>query len=156
MKKLLVAVGVVLLCVIVTGVAGFSIISYRCVKLDKSSKAYIDEVIPRIISSWNSQELISRASPEFLNDVPKEKLDNLFKWFSARLGTLKIYAGSKGSSFIKISPSGKIEIASYVAQSVFEKGEAQIKIDVIQHNNKWQMLGFYVNSPALFPTGNIK
>lgn len=149
MKRLLLVLGVIFLCIIVIGVIGFSIAAYHGTKLDKSSKAYVDEVAPIIISSWNVQELINRASPEFLNVVPRDKLDAMFKMLSDKLGALKSYKGSKGGSFMNLSQSGKVITASYVVKATFEKADAEIKISIIQHNEKWQLLEFRVNSKAL-------
>lgn len=151
MKKLFIILGVIFLCIIVIGVIVFSIAAYHGTKLDKSSKAYLDEVIPVIVSSWNSQELIYHASPELLKIMPRDKVDGMFKMFSEKLGGLKKYKGSKGDSFVNFSSSGKVITASYVVQAAFEKADAEIKISIIQHNNKWQILEFFVNSEALMP-----
>ena len=151
MKKLLIVLGIIFVCIIVIGVIGSSIAAYHGTKLDKNSKAYVDEVIPVIVSSWNSQELIYRASPELLKIMPQDKVDGMFKMLSGKLGGLKKYKGSKGSSFVNFSSSGKVITASYVVQAAFEKADAEIKISIIQHNNKWQILEFFVNSATLMP-----
>jgi hypothetical protein len=151
MKKLFMTLGVIFLCIIVIGIIGFSIAAYHGTKLDKSSKAYVDKIAPLIISSWNSKELVNRASPELLKAVPQDKWNAMFKMFSKKLEALKEYKGSKGDSFMNFSPVGKVITAIYIAQATFEKGNAEIKISIIQHNEKWQLLGFYVNSPALMP-----
>jgi hypothetical protein len=151
MKKPFIVLGEIFLCIILIGAIVFSVAVYNGAKLDKSSKAYVDAVAPSIISSWNSQELIKRASPAFLKVTPQDKLDTMFKMFSAKLGALKEYKGSKGSSSISLSPYGKIVTASYIVRATFEKADAEIKISIIQYNEEWQVLEFSVNSKASMP-----
>ena len=151
MKKIFIVLGVIFLCIIIIGVIGFSITAYHGTKLDKTSKAYVDEVIPIIVSSWDSRELINRASPELLEVLSKDQLRDLFATFSKKLGRLKDYKESKGDALIKVSPKGKIITASYIAQLAFEKADAEVKIGLIQHNEKWQLLEFRVKSDAFTP-----
>lgn len=152
MKKFFVILGFVFLCIIVAGIIGFCIAAYHGTKLDKSSKAYVDEVTPLIISTWNSDELFNRASPELLKVAPREKLDAFFKVFAEKLGPLKEYKDSKGSSFMRITPSGKVVTASYLVEATFTQGDAQIRVSIIQHDEKWQFLEFFVDSDALMPS----
>jgi len=138
--------GVIFLGIIIAGVIGFAVVAYQGTKLDKSSKAYVDRVAPIIISSWNLQELMDHASPELLKMTPHDKLDSTFKMFSEKLGTLKEYKGSEGSSLMHLFPT--VITAKYIARATFEKGNAEIRISIIRHNKKWQLVGFYVDSKA--------
>src|SRR5476649_2090265 len=99
MKKLLSIVGGICL-VLILGVAAFiGYAAYQGRGLDASSKAYVDENVPTIISTWSKQELLTRASPQLLkvvNEKP-EQLDQLFRMFS-KLGAMRSYDGSKGDS----------------------------------------------------------
>lgn len=150
MKKVLTALGAIFICLIVVGVIFFSGLYYFTSRLDKEAEAYIDEVIPRIATSWNSKELIDHASPEFLQVVPAEKIEQLFDALSKQMGALKEYEGATGKVKIKISPRGKpIIIADYLAKAVFEKAPAKIQIQMIRHNDKWQIVGFLVRLRVL-------
>jgi hypothetical protein len=151
MKKLFVILGVVFFCIVITGVIGFCIAAYYGTKLDKSSKEYVDEVTPIIISSWNSNELMSRASPELLKVAPQDKVEAMFQMFAEKLGSLREYKGSKGGSFMNITPAGKVVTASYIVEASFPYGDAEIKVRVIQHHGKWQILEFFVNSESFMP-----
>jgi len=103
------------------------------------------EVVPIIITSWNSKELINRASPGFLHVTPEEKVELLFNTLSKQIGPLKEYKVTTGKVKIKITPKAKLlVIADYVAEADFEKAPAKIKIQIVRNNDKWQIVGFVV------------
>lgn len=149
MKKLLMVLGIIFICIIAIAVIGISIAAYQGTQLDKSSKAYVDEVTPVIISSWDPQEILSRSSPELQEVVSQDKLEAMFKMFSEKLGALKEFKGSEGDSLVRFSSKGKAVTASYIVQAAFEKADAKIKIGLVQHEGNWQFLEFRVNSEAL-------
>ena len=64
MKKILSAIGGVTLALIAVagGFIGYGI--YLGTKLDASSKAYVDQVIPEIVSVWSAESLKREASAE--------------------------------------------------------------------------------------------
>ena len=145
MKKILMILGAIFICLILAGVIVFSALYYFASGSDKEAEAYIDEVVPIIVASWNSKELINRTSPEFLHVVPAEKIELLFNALSKQMGPLEDYKGATGKVKIKISPRGKpIIIADYMADPVFEKAPAKIQIRMILQNDKWQIIGFRV------------
>jgi hypothetical protein len=78
----------------VIGFFGFLILRHFGSKLDAQSKAYIDAVVPKIVSHWEVQALMADASPELLEIAPREEMEPLFKAFSDKLGALKEYRGS--------------------------------------------------------------
>jgi predicted PurR-regulated permease PerM len=146
-KKILIALGALFLVLIVVGGSLISYFIYQGTKLDTSSKAYVDENVPKIVSGWSTQNLIDRASPELLRAVTPIQAAKLFQKLSA-LGPLRKYQGSIGQAgFSYTSKDGKVISANYVAKADFAKGEAEINIKLIQHNGSWQVLSFYVNSP---------
>jgi len=95
MKKTLAIFGVIILALVVLGAVCLVAVHAR---LDASSRAYVDMSIPRIISPWDQQQLSVRASSDYLKNVSDEQMAFDFKNFS-RLGKLKNYEGSKGTSF---------------------------------------------------------
>lgn len=154
MRKVLVLLGAALLVAIGWGIVGFGLFkvwSYSSA-LEKGSKSYVDEVVPRIVSSWNAAELMERAGPELLEAASPEKVEKIFRAFSDRLGPLKHYEGSQGQARTLITPqTGKVTTASYVADASFEKGKASIQLNLVMRDGRWQIVGFYVNSDALIP-----
>jgi len=151
MKKFLIVLGVTFL-VLVVVIAAF--IGYAAITgsaLDKQSKAYVDAAVPAIVSSWNEQELLSRASPEFQKAAKPADVDRLFRWFRT-LGQLQKYEGSQGQATINVTPqTGKEVSARYVAKALFEHGEASIEVGLIKRDDAWQITGFKLNSAALAP-----
>jgi hypothetical protein len=131
------------------GIIGFFAFQYLGSGLDRDTKAYVDEVVPIIAASWNSKELVNRASPELLRVASKERIETLFDVFSKRLGPLKEYRGSRGEAKILLTlQQGKVITGAYVADAVFEKGPATIQIRTIWRDDRWQILSFHVNSDA--------
>ncbi len=145
MKKVLMILGGTFISLIVVGAIVYSEFYYYASRLDKKARAYLDEVVPIIVTSWDSRELINRASPEFLQVYPAEKVDLLFDMLSKQVGSLEEYKGSTGQVKFTITSNGGLVIADYIANAVFEKAPAKIKIQMIRRNDEWQIAGFLVN-----------
>jgi len=127
------------------GAQGYS--AYMGNVLNPSSKEYVDESIPAIISTWSRDELVKRASPELRAIASNGQLDQLIAT-CAKLGTFQSYNGAIGRVNINISlQNGQVITASYIANATFKNGKAEIQIKLIRHNGAWQLLGFHVNSP---------
>ena len=149
MKRFLQVLGGLFLGVLVVVGALVGYAAHKGSKLDASSKSYVDQTLPVIAAKWSKDELLKRASPELLQQINAnpDQTDLLFGKFS-QLGELKSYDGSKGDSFVLVNPmKGKIITANYLARATFEHGDAQISIRLIQHDDQWQYLNFFVNSP---------
>ena len=146
MKKVLIFLGAIFIIAIVIVVLGIIFVAIKGSKLDKESKQYVDAAIVSIISGWNKQELVERASPELMAVTNDDDLDKLFVLFQ-RLGKLKEYKGSEGQSNISVTTQhGKVISANYVAETEFDAGPAEIKVTLIKHGNNWQVLRFNVDS----------
>ena len=146
MNKMLKVLGAVFLAILVGVVALIGYAAYSGPKLDASSKAYVDQVVPIIVSTWSPEEVLKRASPQFRQAVNDEQLKELLVKLS-KLGRLERYEGSKGDSNVSFtSQAGKVISATYVANAKFENGDAQINIRIIQLGGQWRLLSFYVNS----------
>jgi hypothetical protein len=149
MKKILIVSGIVFW-VLIFIVAAFFIWGMY---LDTTSKAFVDQNVPVIISTWSEQELLKKASPELKAVVSNEQSDKTWTGFT-KLGALKKYKGSKGSSYQNAAfltgKNGKrgYEItAKYVAEADFQNGRAKISIDLIRQSGEWKFYSFYVDSP---------
>lgn len=149
MKKILAVLGgVFLVLAAVIGVLlGYA--AYQGSGLDKSSKEYVDNNLPAILSSWSKDELLKRSSPQLLkviNEKP-EQLQQLFDKIS-KLGALKTYNGSKGQAMVYVDAiKGKSTTANYESDATFEHGQAHIAVRLVQTSGQWQFLLFNVNSP---------
>lgn len=146
MKKALMVLGGIFSVILVVGVIGFVFIATKGKTLDRESKEYVDVAVPAIVSQWNQQELLNRVSPEFMEATKDGDLDKLFTMFS-KLGAFQKYNGAEGQANISVtSKNGKVTTAAYVAKADFEKGPAEIQVTLIKHADKWQILGFRINS----------
>ena len=136
-----------LVALIVAGFIGYA--AYQGKNLDASSRAYVEENVPPIISTWSKDELLKRASPQLLkisSDDPG-KFDQLFKKLS-KLGAMQSFGDVKGDSNVSYTTdNGKVITASYMATGKFEHGEAKISMRLIQTSGQWQFLLLNVNSP---------
>jgi hypothetical protein len=151
MKKFFIILGSIFLAIIVLGAIGIAFVAIRGNALDKESKAYADSAIPAIVSTWSEKELLDRASPEFKTAVTIDQLDRLFRWVSG-LGRLEKCEPAQGQALMSATTqTGKRTSAQYTAKVTFQKGEATIKLGLIKHGDQWQILSFYVDSPALVP-----
>jgi len=153
MKRVLTIIGgfALIAILLVGGFIGYS--SYQGRALDASSKEYVDNNIPLIISSWSKDQLLNRASPQLLKVISEkpDEIDHLFAGF-AKLGAMRSYDGSKGDSNISYTNTdGKVITASYVAEAKFANGNARITVRLIQMSGSWQFLLFNVTSPLFSP-----
>ncbi|EKF75574.1 hypothetical protein A11A3_01847 [Alcanivorax hongdengensis A-11-3] len=148
MKKILMWVGGLFVAfILVVGV----IIAYMAFfvgpPLDSESETYVDNNIPAILSSWSSDALITRASPELLAAANKEQIHRLMDKLSA-LGGLQEYSPGQGEAHISLNLGGPNTVtAQYVSDAEFEHGHAKITTRLIKREGQWKILYFYVNSP---------
>jgi hypothetical protein len=85
------------LVIVVAGFVGYA--AYQGRGLDASSKAYVEENIPAIVSTWSKDELLKRSSPQLLKAINEKpgQLDQLFQKLSA-LGPMVSFGEVKGDS----------------------------------------------------------
>ena len=148
MQRILIVMGIVFLSILIIIILMVFFVLTGGRRLDMQSKKYMDSANISIISAWNMQELIKRASPELkaaTSDADLEKIFNLFR----KLGGLKKYNGCEGGTNVSLSTQhGKIITAEYVAKAEFDNGSATITVKLIKHANNWQILGFNIDSKA--------
>jgi hypothetical protein len=151
MKKFFIVLGSIFLAIIILGAVGIAVVAIKGSALDKESEAYADSAVPAIVSMWSEKALLDRASPEFKKAVTIDQLDRLFRWVGG-LGQLQKCEPAEGQAAMSATTqTGKRISAQYTAKAKFQKGEATIKLGLIKHDDHWQILSFYVDSPALVP-----
>jgi len=113
---------------------------------------YIQDAVPKIVTNWNSQELMDRATPELLAAVKKnDELDRLFIMFK-RLGSLKHLDQPEGTVVSSTyTGTGTVTFGNYKTHAEFEKGEARIEIQLRLVGDTWKINGFRIFSDALLP-----
>lgn len=151
MGKILAIVGGFVVIVVLAIVGFMAYALYASGGLDESSKRYVENNMPPIISTWSRDALMKRASPELRKAVDKQPklLSQLFRKLSG-LGPLIRFGKVDGSANISYTTeSGKVITATYTAKAKFKHGKADLKVRLIQHDGKWRILGFNVDSPIL-------
>jgi hypothetical protein len=150
LKKFLSIIGGLFLVLVLLAAGFFGYVAYQGRGLDASSKAYVEENTPAIISTWSKDELLKRSSPQLQKvvDEKPEQLDQLFQKLS-KLGPMQSFGEVKGySQVIYTTQGGKITTAAYVATAKFKNGEGRITIRLIQSPaGQWQFLLLNVDSP---------
>ena len=142
MKQIFVVVGITFSLCIVVGVAGFIYLSQVGSRLDTDSKAYVDDIIPRIAAHWDSQVMIDESSPALLKVAPDEQISKLCAVLKDSLGPLKEYKGALGEARVEITPHGKVTTAQYVVHAAFIKKDATFNVGLILEAGKWRLLEF--------------
>jgi hypothetical protein len=150
LKRFLSVIGGLFLVLVLLIAGFFGYAAYQGRGLDASSKAYVEENIPAIISTWSKDELLKRSSPQLLtiiNEKP-EQLDRLFQKLST-LGPMLSFGEVKGDSNVSYTTqNGKVTTAAYVAAAKFKNGEGRISARLIQSPaGQWQFLLFHVDAP---------
>jgi hypothetical protein len=150
LKRFLSIIGGLFLALVLLAAGFFGYVAYQGRDLDASSKAYVEENIPAIISAWSKDELLKRSSPQLrkmINEKP-EQSDQLFQKFS-KLGPMQSFGEVKGDSNVSYTTqNGKVTTAAYVVTAKFKNGEGSITARLIQSPaGQWQFLLFHVDSP---------
>lgn len=149
MKKLLSIIGgIALLAIFAIGfIWVVSIIQVP--KLNSSSKAYVENEMPLILSGWSADEIKRQSSPQLL-EVINESQDNFektIKWLS-KIGRLKSIGDIRGNAEIFYGIRyGEVQVADYDIGAKFEGGDAHIEVRLIKNSGKWKITYFHVNSP---------
>lgn len=125
---------------------GFWFLSVRGNVLNQESKTYADAAIPAIFGNCNENELLARESPELKQSLGQKQLDEIFQR-CASLGHLQKSEPAQGQSIM--SAMTHTIKARYSAKATFEKGDAEIDLELIKHGDQWQIAGFFVKSAAL-------
>ena len=152
MKKLFTILGIIFAAFIAIIVLAAAIFIPRALKLDHEATAYIQDAVPKIVTNWNSQELVDRATPELIAAAKKnDDLDRLFVMFR-QLGSFKQLDKPEGMVVSSAyTGEGTVTLGNYIAQADFEKGKATIKIQLRRVNDTWKINGFRINSDVFLP-----
>ena len=112
----------------------------------KTSKQFIQNIIPVILKDLDKNTFLKYASPEFLNAVNEEQVEKIFNVYK-KLGTFKKIVSAKGKIKVSLSfKKGKITYAKYEIKALYSTGEAKVKVVLIQHEKEWYIYYFKINS----------
>lgn len=151
MSKVLAIVGgiVVVVLVLSAGLSGYAV--YQGRGLDDSSRQYIEQNIPPILTTWSREELLKRGSPELLKvaaDHPAQ-VEHFFQKLST-LGALQSFGEVNGGADVTYTEQrGKTITANYVATAKFANADAKVSVRLVRISGQWRILLFRVDSPFL-------
>ena len=147
MKKFLSILGGCFVVILVVAGVALAIFIPRTLKLDREATSYLKEVVPKIVSPWNSRALMDRATPELAATVKSpDDLEVLLGIFQ-KLGPLKHLGEPKGVvTSTAYTGSGAATYGNYVVPAEFEGGNASIKVQLRRSGEEWKINGFHVNA----------
>lgn len=118
-------------------------------KVKQEIDNYLNIAIPEIISDWNYQEFVRRASPDFLKYVEEKELQTIFALCTKTLGKLTCYQVSKegfqSGGSIGSPTNWEIILANYQTVAIFEKGMTNIEIQVIKKQGSYLINSMNIN-----------
>ena len=119
-------------------------------KYDKSSKEYVETIIPKIISEWDYSTFIEYSHPNMSSSVDKENFENkIVTPIKNQLGEFISYNSSEGEATIR-NINGKTSIdAKYSSQVTFKNGNAVITVELLYINDIWVITKFNISSNEL-------
>jgi len=149
-RKFLIIVGATTSIMVLCAVVALGVLFYQARAFDRGSKSFVDTAVPAIVTKWNEDELLDRATPELRTSITSDQLKSSFRTFS-QVGPLIEYEGSQGQwNMSYVSATGTTVSAQYVAKARFQNGDAIFRIYLMRRDGRWLIQGFYVDTkPAI-------
>jgi hypothetical protein len=146
-------IGVVAVVVVAAILVGGKLSPERKIAPDADAKAYVDAAIPAICTSWDREQLIARASPDFaaaIQAIPSEFFDKL-----SSVGPLVKYEGATGHTNAVVYNGNAKTTADFKANAQFANGPATVEISLVRYNDSgWQISAFHIDPASqIGPTG---
>lgn len=151
LTKVLITVGALAIILLIAAASLILYVNSVVATMDKSSKEYVNEIVPAISTNWDENALKSRASREFMSSTNEAELHNFFALLEKKLGKMKVFMYANGYSNVFINLNKQEITAKYIAYTEFEKAKAQIIITLIRKDDTWEILGYRVNSEVFNP-----
>lgn len=150
-KKIFITLGVIFTVIIILLGSAFIFLNTYGKKYDKSSQEYLDDEVPKILT-FDRNYFNTVSSPEFKQTMSAEKTTEWLNFVSNNLGKFKKYNGCQGEAFLGtygLFPLKTKITANYICNADFENGQSVIKMTLIQHDGKWQVLGMYFSADSV-------
>ncbi len=109
--------------------------------VNKAASAYVDGLMPNVLTNWDDQVLLKEVHPEFLKETSPQKLASYCTTLRSHLGSLIRYGGCNGTLNARFDPRKGIGVwGLYTAQASFVNGTASIRVDVVRQFGRWWVL----------------
>jgi hypothetical protein len=155
MRKFFYGFGIVMACLIAAGAVGIVVLIRDAGSLmteskaySAESKAYGDDAMLNIFTNWDADELWKRSTPHFRQAIKRDDLSAFFDAGKDALGRLSEYSGTGGAT-VTVTSGRKSVKANYMAKTRFEKGDADVRLDLIKDGMVWTIEGFHIDSSVL-------
>jgi len=137
----------------------------QALELNEEAQDYVNTVILEIFSEGNFKKLYDKATPQLLELAHSEESDKIFD-FCRQLGKLEAYKGAVGGWQTSANDTkemmrsgnlkfGKITLGNYVADADFERGSANIKVQIIRRDNQWLINSLTISTLGVTTTLGI-
>jgi len=147
MKKFLKIVAIIIVII----AAGSIYVNYKMSSVEKESSDIATNAVTAISTSWNPEELQTRAHPSLIQEAqePGQRFEDVFKIYQ-KLGKLKDSPECQFQRFhSNIDTTGNYTLADYLCKADYENGTATISMQLRQESNHttWLIYGFRIDSP---------
>ncbi len=142
-------VGAVIVVLVIGAMATMFMLNRMAPKVQEDAQAWVDTNVPEIVKTWNSEELIKRASTGLLKAAPPEQFSALFKTMAEKLGPMKEYKGSRGETTLTTSLTGIKRTGRFEPEAVFAKAPAVMLCRIVWQDGTWKIDEFRVKSDVL-------
>jgi hypothetical protein len=134
------------LLIVVEGAYGLTVIFLKYTALNKESKAYIENIAPKILANLSRETLFEYAD-DALTGRSQRGLDKTFKEFE-KLGKFKQYRESNGRVRLN-TDFFRHPLAVYYSRAAYQNGSALGEFSITKTNNQWRISAFSLNSTVI-------
>ena len=144
MKKFLMVIGALFIFIILF----FIYLSYGNSEYEKSSKRFVEDVTPVLLSNFNKKTLKKYSCKELEKVIDENNsTEKLFKMFE-KLGKYESFNNSKGIVYTSFGSKGKVIKANYSVFCNFSKGKVVAKYRIVNRDSKWKICAFNISYDA--------
>lgn len=144
MKVLWIVLGILGGLCLICGGTGYFLFSKGRAVFDDAGK-FGDESFRTIATGWDLQEFEKRAAPELAELNGTKPLPALINTYKDKLGPMKTFTSHVPSA----NTDNGVLTATWIADAEFEKGPGSVSMHLIQRKDKWEILGFTIQSSLL-------
>jgi len=134
------------------GGGSYFLFYFNTESLAKESETYLDNVIPRVFTSWDPEALLHQLVPELHpGEAQNRNIRMSFALQAKRFGFMKTYE-FKGNEAIEryknleyFRHGDTIYVFTNFAEAIFEKSSASLRIITIKREGRWCILGLKID-----------
>lgn len=108
-------------------------------ELDDSSKSFVDNSIPKILSTWDYKTFCDFSHPALIKKLNNKDFDKFSSIIRKNFGKYVKYNSSSGEATLIKTNLQNITKANYVSNVEFEKGSTDVSTELIYDKDKWHI-----------------